>query len=175
MLGVAGSGKSTQCRLMASSGKYRWVYIGETLRRNMKGKALADIKAGKLLNDDIVIKYLDKEISELGEGPEIIIDGFPRTVHQVDWLVGRHVSSVYSISAAIHIEVAKSVVLTRLANRGRPDDTESAINARFAEYDVAIRPILADLHKHGVPIITIDGAKEPLEVFSDVSVQLNSL
>lgn len=175
MLGVAGSGKSTQSQLMASSGKYRWVYIGEVLRRHMHGKAVADMNAGKLLSDDMVIEYLEKEIAELGAGPEIIIDGFPRTVYQVDWLVGKHASSVYQLSAVVHIEVSKSVVIERLANRGRPDDTESAINARFAEYDVAIRPILNDLHAHGVPIVTVDGSKEPLEVFADVMGQLKRL
>lgn len=172
MLGVAGSGKSTQSQLMAETGKYRWVYIGEVLRRNMTGQDAADIQAGKLLNDDKVIGYLEQEITSLGDGPEIIIDGFPRTVYQADWLVGKHANSVYELSAVVHIEVDKSIVLDRLASRGRPDDTTEAINARFAEYDKAIRPIISDLSNHGVPIVSVDGSKEPAQVFDDV---LNAL
>lgn len=169
MLGVAGSGKSTQSQLLAATGEYRWVYIGEVLRRCAVGKDAEAMAQGKLLDDDEVIGYLENEIMSLGDGPEIIIDGFPRTVHQVDWLLTKHNTGVYGIRAAVHIDVSKDVVLKRLYDRGRPDDTEDAIAARFAEYDKAIEPVIGDLQSHGVPLIVVDGAKEPQEVLADIT------
>lgn len=169
MLGVAGSGKSTQSQLLAATGAYRWVYIGEVLRRCATGKDAEAMAQGKLLNDDEVIGYLEQEITNLGDGPEIIIDGFPRTVYQADWLIAQHNSGVYGLRAAVHIDVSKDVVLQRLYDRGRPDDTEAAIAARFAEYDKAIEPVLGDLQTHGVPVVVVDGAKDPLEVFEEIT------
>lgn len=175
MLGMAGSGKSTQSNLLAATGKYQWVYIGEVLRRKMTGKDAEDMKAGKLLSDEKVIDYLEKEISALADGPEIIIDGFPRSVYQANWLVDKHTTSVYKLSAVVHIRVSKDIVIERLAQRGRPDDTGAAISARFAEYDIAINPIINDLKSHGVPIIVVDGSKEALDVFTEITKALNSI
>jgi adenylate kinase len=169
MLGVAGSGKSTQSQLLASSGEFRWVYIGEVLRRNASSKDAEAMAQGKLLDDEEVIGYLEREIAALDEGPEIIIDGFPRSVYQADWLLSKHNNGVYGLRAAVHIDVSKDVVLKRLYDRGRPDDTEAAIAARFEEYDKAIEPVIGDLQTHDVPLVVVDGAKEPLEVLADIT------
>lgn len=175
MLGVAGSGKSTQSQLLAETGKYRCLSVGEVLRRNVTDQDEDSMQEGKLLNDDVVIAYLEKEIATLGAGPEIIIDGFPRSVYQTDWLVGKHASNVYEVSAVIHIEISKDIVLERLASRGRADDTEEAIAARFAEYDKAIRPVISELQKHNVPIISVDGSKEPNAVHLAIETSLAEL
>lgn len=175
MVGVPGSGKSTQSQLLSATGKYRWIYIGEVLRRTVTGEDAELMRSGKLLDDNKVISYLEQEIARVGAGPEIIIDGFPRSVYQTDWLVGSHKSQAYTIRAVIHIQVDKEVVLERLVNRGRPDDTEEAIAARFKIYETAIHPIIRDLETHKVPIITVDGSQEALDVFADISKELSRL
>jgi adenylate kinase len=175
MLGVAGSGKSTQSQLLAATGKYRCLSVGEVLRRNVSKQDEDSMQEGKLLNDDAVIAYLEKEIATLGNGPEIIIDGFPRSVYQTGWLVSKHASNMYRISAVVHIEISKEIVLERLASRGRADDTKEAIAARFAEYDKAIRPVISELQKHNVPIISVDGANEPSTVHAAIEAAFAEL
>jgi adenylate kinase len=168
MLWVAGSGKSTQSQLLTATGKYRWVYIGEVLRRTVNGEDAEAMRRGELLNDDKVISYLKQEIDRIGTGPEIIIDGFPRSRYQADWLVNQHKNQLYRLSVVVHIEVPRETVLSRLKHRGRPDDTATAITLRFKEYDEAIQPIITDLKTHNVPVIVVNGEQEPLDVFGDI-------
>ncbi len=168
VVGMAGSGKSTQSQLLTASGAYRWVSIGEILRREASQQELTEMQAGKMLNDDRVISYLKAELNRIGDKPEVIIDGFPRSVYQADWLL----KSGFNLRAVVHIIANRDVVMDRLINRGRPDDHNSAITERFKEYDETIRPIIEDLQKNGVKVVEINGNKAPLDVFMELNKRL---
>jgi adenylate kinase family enzyme len=64
--------------------------------------------------------------------------------------------------------------MERLLSRGRPDDTEEAINTRFEEHDKMTIPII-DLYKsYGIDVHEIDGS-EPVETVSQNIAQLLEL
>jgi adenylate kinase family enzyme len=87
ILGVAGSGKSTQSQLLVDRLGMNWVSTGELCRRVVTGKRREEMLAGKVLDQDEVIDILDAELKRLDNKNEIILDGFPRGLKQVAWLL----------------------------------------------------------------------------------------
>ncbi len=161
--GVAGSGKSMQGRMLADSLGYPWLSTGEFLRMLVSGKKRLDMLEGKLLGDKEIIQLVQKIFSLIDTHEEFILDGFPRTIHQADWLLNQMKHGQLHITAVIHLKASEQAVEKRLLERGRKDDTSNAIRERFDEYQQSILPILEDFKRAGVPVYDIDG-EQPLEV-----------
>jgi adenylate kinase len=156
VLGVAGSGKSTQSQLLAASDHLQWLSIGVLLREKITDNRREQMLAGKMLDDIEVISYLEQAFAEKGDTPELILDGFPRSVYQADWLMDQSDKGALHISAVVHLELTKETAKARLLERGRPDDREDAIKERFNEYEHTIKPILSTLKDRGVAIVSVD-------------------
>jgi len=86
LLGVAGSGKSEQGRLLADEYGYAWISTGEILRVLITGKRRHEMLAGRLLSDEEMIQIMDRFLCNR-HNQEFILDGFPRTIPQTDWLL----------------------------------------------------------------------------------------
>jgi len=156
-MGVAGAGKSIQGRKLADALGLPWLSTGEFLRMLISGLRRIDMTKGKLLEDDEIISLVQKIFSVVDTKHEFILDGFPRTVGQADWLINQSKHGQLKISAVIHLKATPDVVKARLISRGRQDDTEEAIEERFKEYEKAVLPVIADLRKSGVKVYDIDG------------------
>ncbi len=91
LLGVPGSGKGTQARLLVNDLGMAHISTGDLLRAlevdpqgdpNDKQK-LADMKAGKLVADDLIYKLAFKEIEQnLMVGKSVVLDGAIRSLEQ---------------------------------------------------------------------------------------------
>jgi len=88
-MGVAGSGKSVQGRLLADEMALPWLSTGEFLRMLVSGERRKDMLAGRLLSDREIIKLVQKIFAMIDIHEEFILDGFPRTVSQADWLLNQ--------------------------------------------------------------------------------------
>lgn len=170
--GVAGSGKSIQGRMLADHLGYPWLSTGEFLRMLVSGSKRHDMVQGKLLGDKEIIRLIQKIFSLIDIQEEFILDGFPRTVVQADWLLNQMKHGQLHITAVIHLTATEQVVEKRLLNRGRTDDNQQAIKERFDEYRQSILPILADFKKNGVPVYDIDGEQPAEEVFENIKDSL---
>lgn len=173
--GVAGSGKSAQGRLLADELALPWLSTGEFLRMLVSGERRKDMLAGKLLEDREIIQLVHKIFGFIDTKHEFILDGFPRTVAQADWLLNQAKHGQLHISAVIHLVASEEIVLKRLTSRGRRDDHEEAIRERFEEYENSIKPILEDFKKHGVPVYDIDGAREVEDVHQEIKAKISPL
>ncbi|MDQ5972589.1 MAG: adenylate kinase [Patescibacteria group bacterium] len=160
-MGVAGSGKSSQGRQLADERALPWLSTGEFLRMLISGDRRRDMVAGKLLDDQDIISLVQKIFTVVNTDDEFILDGFPRTVAQADWLLNQVKHGQLNISAVIHLEASKEVVTKRLLSRGRQDDTETAIRERFEEYEQTIKPILEHFKEAGIKIIDVN-ADQPV-------------
>ena len=58
--------------------------------------------------------------------------------------------------------------MEQLLSRGRPDDVDESISARFVEYDQTVKPILEQFKSSLVPVFTIDGNQDVKKVHEDI-------
>ena len=172
-MGVAGSGKSLQGRMLADKLALPWLSTGEFLRMMIAGPKRRDMLAGKLLGDEEIIGLVQKVFSVVGTEEEFVLDGFPRTAGQADWLLAQAKHGQLRISAVVHLTADREVVLERLMERGRIDDTEAAISERFEEYEAATKPMLAQFEAAGIAVISIDAAQTPEQVHEEIMAKLS--
>lgn len=168
LMGVAGAGKSMQGRLFADEHGYAWISTGELLRVLVTGKRRQEMLQGKLLSDDEVIKVLDKVFDLIDLDQEFVLDGFPRTVYQADWLLEQVHNGRLHLNAVFNLAASREVVQGRLIARGRQDDTVEAIEERFKEYETVTVPILDHFRKENVDVYDIDAAQGPRDVHDDI-------
>ena len=164
LTGVAGAGKSMQGKILADEHGYAWISTGEILRVLVTGRRRQEMLQGKLLSDDEMIAILDKVLELIDTDQEFVLDGFPRTVPQADWLFRQTKEGRFKFSGVIHLAASEEVVRARLEQRGRPDDNEEAINERFTEYKKVTLPIIEHFRRLGVSVCNIDASRSPREV-----------
>src|SRR6187551_2821238 len=87
LTGVAGAGKSLQGRILADEHGYAWVSTGEILRVLVTGKRRQEMMQGNLLSDTEMIELMDKVFEMIDTKQEFVLDGFPRTVPQAEWML----------------------------------------------------------------------------------------
>lgn len=163
-MGVAGAGKSMQGKMLADEHGYAWISTGEILRVLVTGKRRHEMLQGKLLSDEEMINMMDKVLDLIDTQQEFVLDGFPRTVPQADWLLEQVHKGRFSLSAVIHLAASEKVVRARLLNRARPDDNDEAIAKRFGEYRSVTLPIIEHLRTEGAKVCDIDAAQDPRAV-----------
>ncbi len=161
LMGVAGSGKSMQGKILADEHGYAWISTGEILRVLVTGKRRHEMLQGKLLSDEEMITLMDKVLELIDTQQEFVLDGFPRTVPQADWLMDQVHGGRFSLSAVVHLSASEEVVKSRLLNRARPDDTDEAIAKRFSEYRAVTLPIIDHFRQEGAKVCDIDAAQDP--------------
>jgi len=165
-MGVAGSGKSLQGKLLADELGLPWLSTGEFLRMLISGERRKQMLEGQLLDDHEIIGLVRKILAIIDSHEEFVLDGFPRTPAQADWLLNQVKHGQLKISVVLNLKATKEVVMDRLKQRGRQDDNVKAINERFSEYEQTILPILNQFKQSGIQVIDIDG-EQPLSKVHD--------
>ena len=168
LMGVAGVGKSMQGRIFADEHGYAWVSTGELFRVLVTGERRKKMLQGELLSDQEVISLVDKTLNLIDLTQEFLLDGFPRTIPQTEWLLSQIHSNRVHLTAIFNLQASLETVKARLLNRGRLDDTPSAIALRFKEYTSTTLPILDYLKKEDAPVYNIDAEKDPIEVHDQI-------
>ena len=166
LFGPAGSGKTTQGRLLAQRFGWKWLSVGQVLRDT--GEFNEILKAGKLVDDEKVIRLMRKEIEKAdAEGMNVILDGYPRDLVQAEVLAKN--GELKNIKLAIVLEVPKEELWKRIEVRGRNDDTKEVVERRFGVFEQNIYSILPILETEGVKIEKIDGIGSFEEVTNRLS------
>lgn len=160
-MGVAGSGKSTQGRLLADEKGYAWISTGEVLRVLITGKRRHEMLQGKLLSDEEMVNVISTVFNMIDIKQEFVLDGFPRTLPQAKWLIAQATVGRTPITAVINLTTSEKVVKQRLKRRGRLDDTEPAIKARFSEYKEVTKPIIEHFRSEGIPVYELNADQQP--------------
>ncbi|MCG8458504.1 MAG: nucleoside monophosphate kinase, partial [Holophagales bacterium] len=85
-----------------------------------------------------------------------LLDGYPRTLPQVDTLDGILESGGAVLDHVVMIDAPKPVLVTRALARGRDDDTEEVIETRLEAYREKTEPLVAHYRVRGL-LREIDG------------------
>jgi adenylate kinase len=168
LTGVVGAGKSMQGRLFADEHGYAWISTGELFRVLVTGQRRQQMLEGKLLSDDEVIALVDKTLKLIDVDKEFLLDGFPRTTVQADWLLKQVQAGRFKLTAVFNLAASREIVKKRLLARGRQDDTAETIEKRFDEYETKTVPILEYFKKEGAPVFDIDADQDPMSVHDDI-------
>jgi len=168
MMGIAGSGKGTQGAKLAEQYGLTVISMGDAIKANLTDDQRQAILAGHLLNDQETIIILDKVLSELSDQDKVILDGFPRTQPQAEWLLEQAKTGRFTIDHIIHLVASQDAVLARLLNRARTDDTEEAIKKRFKWYHDSTEPILSWFADHDLTVSDINAEQSVEAVTADL-------
>jgi len=92
LLGPPAAGKGTQAKLIASTFDIPQISTGDILRNNVAQKTELGLKAkaimerGDLVPDELVCDMVAARLQQADCVRGFILDGFPRTVRQAEWL-----------------------------------------------------------------------------------------
>lgn len=165
LMGLAGSGKSTQGQKLAAATGRVWLSAGQILRDS--GQFDEILSRGELVDDMLTVEIMAQAMARVvREGKNVILDGFPRDKEQASWMT-ENIAEV--IEGIIVIDVPKDELLRRLAARGRADDNEETIRQRFAITEQNMGEISRILGAKGVETVVVDGMGTPEEVFERLS------
>lgn len=171
LLGAPGSGKGTLAKQLAEKYGYTLITTGDILREEKRsgseiGKKINDILGkGNLVPDDIVNQIIKNKVE--GLTGQLILDGFPRTVVQ-----GEFLDKITHIGLVVYLEVSDNTIRERIIERGKTsgredDQSVDIINRRILQYKLETKP-LVDFYGSKKILATIDGEESINEVFNRV-------
>ncbi len=167
LMGLAGSGKSTQGQKLAEATGRAWLSAGQVLRNTHDPEVEAIQARGELVPNDLTFRLMTEGMLQaVRENKDVVIDGFPRDIEQAQWIAD-NLASVMKL--VIIINVPKEELVRRLRLRGRGDDTKESIKERFRIVEQNLYSICEILQKSGIKVVNIDGTGTPEEVYKRVS------
>lgn len=170
-MGIQGSGKGTQGSMLAEQFGYQLLSMGGIIRAHATPEQRQRMLQGDLLGDAEATAMLDQALSQLPAGQDCILDGYPRSISQAEWLFGQAAQGRFTIDHVIHLTASREAVKARLLHRGRVDDTDEAIEKRFHEYERATQPLFDWFNQQSIHVNDID-AERSVEAVNEELVKL---
>jgi adenylate kinase len=172
-MGPPGAGKGTQAKFVAEHFGIPAISTGDIFRANVsKGtelglKAQEFMDAGEYVPDEVTNLMVRHRIDEEDAAPGFLLDGYPRTLAQVEELDGMIRFTGHSLDAVVVLTVDADEIVQRLLQRaqleGRPDDTEDVIRRRQELYAEQTEPLIGVYRERGL-LIEVEGMGEVSEV-----------
>ena len=167
IVGAPGAGKGTHAPLIAEHFGVPAISTGAMFRAAIaSGSELgqqveAIVSSGGLVPDELTDKVLAERLAQPDAVNGWLLDGYPRTVAQVQALDDMLDAQGKSLDAVIMLDVPREAVIARLVGRaekeGRVDDTPAVIEHRQAVYEAQTAPVIAEYESRGL-VIHVDGS-----------------
>jgi adenylate kinase len=123
LLGPPGAGKGTQAKLLAAEYRIPHISTGDMFRDHkargteLGKKVQAIMDAGGLVTDDVTNAMVKDRLSRPDVAEGFILDGYPRTVPQAEYLDQLLRSMGRTITRCLSYEIAEEVIVERMAGR----------------------------------------------------------
>ena len=200
LLGAPGAGKGTQAVFLKDRHNLLHISTGDILRQNIaSGTALGleakrYMDAGELVPDAVVMDMMKAKLSGLSSEQGFMLDGFPRTVAQAEFLEG-----ITPLDGVILFKVSDDDIVKRLMNRAvcrscgaittwdngdrcpscggelyrRADDNEATIRSRLAVFHAQTEALI-EFYRSRNLLLEVDASGMPEEIFMRVLSLLKS-
>ncbi|MBX3311807.1 MAG: adenylate kinase [Microbacteriaceae bacterium] len=184
IVGPPGAGKGTQSAVIsevlgipaiATGDIFRWNIANDT-ELGQQVKSILD--AGDFVPDELTCEVVADRLLQEDARDGFLLDGFPRTVGQVEFLDGFLADHGLALDGVIQLEADIDEVVKRLRQRaieqGRSDDTEEAIHHRQIVFAEQTEPILAIFRERGI-LLPVNGLGSVEDVTSRIMTALENL
>ncbi|MBX3092469.1 MAG: adenylate kinase [Cryobacterium sp.] len=169
IIGPPGAGKGTQAARLSELFGIPAIATGDIFRYNIKNetplglevKSIVD--AGDYVPDSLTNELVRSRLAQPDAVNGFLLDGYPRTTSQVDFLDGMLAEKHEALDAVIRLVADVEVVVARLRKRaveqGRVDDSEEAIRHRQDVFRRETAPLIEIYGERG-QLVTVDGIGE---------------
>ena len=205
MLGEPGAGKGTQAMRLTEKYQIPHISTGDIFRANIKAEtelgkeAKTYIDKGLLVPDSVTENMVLDRISQPDCNGGYILDGYPRTIPQADFLWDALAARGETIDYAINIRVSDEAILERVTGRracpkcgstyhityaapereGLCDKCGAELYLREDDKAETVKKRLEVFHEISEPLIkyfnkkgvlhTVDGTQDMEQVFQDIT------
>ena len=169
LIGPPGSGKGTQAHRLSGQLHIPEISTGDMFRSHLAngsplGREIKEfLDAGNLVPDNLTTAMLRVRLQERDARTGFLLDGYPRTVSQMDDLDGILDSAGTSLDAVVEITAHDDEIVRRLLLRseaeGRSDDTEDVIRHRLELYRQETEPVIERYGRRAL-LVSVDGTAD---------------
>ena len=166
IVGPPGAGKGTQAERLAAELSIPAISTGDIFRANVSGETELGVLAksymdkGEYVPDSVTNDMIRSRLAEADAQEGFLLDGYPRTLDQVEALDGMLAEADTSLDMVLLLVVETEEVIGRLvargAEQGRSDDTEETIRHRLDVYADQTAPLIDVYEKRGL-VRRVDG------------------
>ncbi|HEX6877482.1 MAG TPA: adenylate kinase [Nocardioidaceae bacterium] len=166
LMGPPGAGKGTQAKVVSGRLGIPTISTGDIFRANVSEgtplglEAKRYMDAGDYVPDEVTNGMVRDRLAQSDASNGFLLDGYPRTVAQVEELDSMLADAGTSLDAVVVLTVNDEELVQRLLNRaeteGRSDDSEEVIRHRQDVYNQQTAPLLAVYADRGL-LVEVDG------------------
>ncbi len=137
LLGPPGAGKGTQAERIVQEHQLAYVSTGDILRNavkeqtNLGRKAKQYMDQGQLVPDELVVEIVKDRLTDPDCAEGALLDGFPRTVTQADFLEQALPGIGINIDRVVSIEVKEEELIERLTGRRVCSECGASFHLKF--------------------------------------------
>lgn len=164
-MGPPGAGKGTQATVISEHFGIPHISSGEIFRANIRANTPLGIAArefidtGNYVPDDITNGMIHDRLEHPDTASGFLLDGYPRTLAQIDNLDETLVELGQAIDAVVELTSDPEIVVQRLLARaeveGRTDDNDDVIRNRLVVYHQQTAPLTAVYAARGL-LVQVD-------------------
>jgi len=179
IMGPPGAGKGTQASVIAGRLGIPAISTGDIFRASVTQgtplgvQAKQYMDAGEYVPDEVTNDMVRDRLREPDARDGFLLDGYPRTLAQVDFLDGVLAERGQALERVLELTVDTEEVVARLLRRaldqGRTDDTEDVVRRRLEVYTEQTAPLLAVYRDRGL-LVQVDGLG-PIDQVTDRALE----